>query len=260
MIHPKHLSAMARASAHSSVKRNRFKVLAGIAVTSALFFNAPTYAYEEYVDESAQVDPWESFNRKIFAFNDRVDRWVLRPVAKGYRAVTPDFVESGVSQFFSNLGEIRNLFNAGLQWKWGEAGRSVSRFGINSTFGFFGVLDVASDLNIEKVDEDFGQTLGAWGVGGGPYVVLPFLGPSNIRDTVSILPDRLLDPTQYVDHVPTGNSLLALELVDLRASLLDIDNIISGDRYAFIRDAYLQRRDYLVNDGEVEDDFLDDDW
>lgn len=232
----------------------------GLALAGALCMSASALAYDDYVDESAQADPWESFNRKIFAFNDRIDRWALRPVAKGYRAVTPDFVESGVSQFFSNLGEVRNMFNAGLQWKWGEVGRSVSRFGINSTFGFFGFFDVASDLKIEQVDEDFGQTLGAWGVGTGPYVVLPFLGPSNVRDTFSILPDRVLDPTQYVEHVPTSNSLLALELIDLRASLLDVDNIISGDRYAFIRDAYLQRRDYLVKDGEVEDDFLDDDW
>lgn len=217
-------------------------------------------AYEGYEDEAALVDPWEGFNRKVFAFNDRVDRWALRPAAQGYRAVTPDFMETGISQFFSNLGEIRNSVNAALQWKWGEAGRSAGRFVLNSTFGFLGVLDVASSLNVAKVDEDFGQTLGVWGVDTGPYVMLPFLGPSNVRDSIGIAPDRLLDPSRQIDDVAVSNSLLALEIISLRASLLDIDNIVSGDRYAFLRDAYLQRRNFLVNDGEVEDDFLEDDW
>lgn len=231
-----------------------------LAIAGVLSCASVTQAYDDYVDEAAAVDPWESLNRKVFAFNDRVDRWALRPIAKGYRAMTPDIVETGISQFFANLAEIRNMVNAGLQWKLNEVGRSAGRFGINTTFGLLGLFDVASALNIEKVDEDFGQTLGAWGLGTGPYVVLPFLGPSNVRDGFSILPDRFLDPAQQVDHIPTSNSLLAMEIIDLRASLLDIDNIISGDRYAFIRDAYLQRRNYLVNDGEVEDDFLDEDW
>lgn len=222
--------------------------------------SAHSQAYEGYVDETAQVDPWETVNRKIFSFNDRMDRWLLRPIAEGYRAVTPDFVETGVSNFFRNLTEIRNMVNAGLQGKWGEAGQSIGRFIVNATFGMLGVLDVASDLSLEPVDEDFGQTFGVWGVGTGPYVVLPFWGPSNVRDGFSIWPDRLLDPSKQIDDVRASNSLLALEVIDLRASLLDIDSIVSGDRYAFIRDAYLQRRNFLVKDGEVEDNFLDDDW
>ncbi|MEJ2742039.1 MAG: VacJ family lipoprotein [Gammaproteobacteria bacterium] len=240
-------------------------MVSGVALVSVLMIMGviapqPTWAYEGYVEESAEMDPWEPFNRRVFWFNDQMDRWFLRPIAVSYRAVMPDFAEKGVSNFFNNLEEIRNVVNAGAQFKWGKAGRSLGRFLINSTFGLAGVLDVASALNVGAVDEDFGQTLGHWHAKPGPYVVLPFLGPSTLRDTVGLVPDRLLNLTREINDIRTKNSAWSLEVVDLRASLLDVEDILSGDRYTFVRDAYLQNREFLVKDGEVVDDFLDDDW
>lgn len=203
-------------------------------------------------------DPWEGFNRKVFAFNDTADRWVLKPVAKGYTYVTPDPVERGVSNVFSNLLEVRNILNDVLQWKWGQAGNDTGRLLINSTLGIAGIFDVAKHMSLPKSEgEDFGQTLAVWGVGQGPYIVLPFLGPSNLRDTVALPVDWAADPLSYIDHVPTRNTSRALDFIHDRAALLDAEELISGDKYLFFREAYLQRRDYLVKDGEIEDDFGD---
>ncbi len=203
-------------------------------------------------------DPWEGFNRSIFSFNDTAERWVLKPVAKGYTAVTPDPVEQGVSNFFSNLLELRNVLNDVLQWKWGQAGNDFGRFLINSTLGVAGIFDVARHLDLPKSDgEDFGQTLATWGVGSGPYLVLPFLGPSTVRDTVVLPVDWATDPVSYIDHVPTRNSVRALDFIDKSTLLLDVGGLVSGDKYIFYREGYLQNRNYLINDGEVEDSFDD---
>lgn len=209
-------------------------------------------------EEQAPVDPWEGLNRKVFAFNETADRWVLRPVAKGYRKITPDPVERGVSNFFSNLAEVRNVLNSVLQGKWKQAGNDTGRFLVNSTLGVAGIFDVARHMNLPRSEgEDFGQTLAVWGVPSGPYVVLPFLGPSNLRDTVGVPVDWVVNPMDEIDEVRVRNTLRAMSFVNVRAELLDAESFVSGDRYVFFREVYLQRRNYLINDGQVEDDFDD---
>jgi phospholipid-binding lipoprotein MlaA len=204
-------------------------------------------------------DPWEGFNRKVFAFNDSVDGAVLKPLAKGYRAITPDPVEQSVGNVFSNLAEVKNVLNSVLQGKPKEALHDSGRFLVNSTLGILGLFDVAETFGLEQSDgEDFGQTLAVWGVSEGPYLVLPFFGPSSVRGLAGMPVDSLTDLVNQIDDVPTRNSLMALELLDLRASLLDVEGLASGDKYLFFREAYLQRREFLVNDGVVEDDFFDD--
>jgi phospholipid-binding lipoprotein MlaA len=201
-------------------------------------------------------DPWEGVNRKIYTFNDTADRYFLKPVAKGYQAITPQFVEDGIHNMFTNVGEVGSVLNSLLQAKFQHGAEDTGRFLINSTVGLLGFFDVASKLGLQPHDEDFGQTLGYWGVESGPYVVLPLLGPRTVRDAFGAVPDSYTDPIPYViDHVPTRNQVLAGRVVDMRASLLDAEELMSGDRYIFMRDAYLQRRQYLVNDGVVEDSF-----
>ena len=208
-------------------------------------------------DSSANADPWEPMNRKIYAFNDTADRYLVKPVAKGYRWVMPDFLENGVSNVFANLFEVTTVANDLLQFKFGQAASDTGRFLINTTVGLGGFFDVANKVGLEKHNEDFGQTLGYWGVKSGPYVVLPFLGSSTVRDGAMLVPETFTSPIGYVDHVPTRNSSYLLEKLDERVSLLDAEDLISGDPYTFIRNAYLQRREYLVKDGVVEDDFGD---
>lgn len=207
-------------------------------------------------------DPYQKFNRKIHAFNDFFDRWALKPAAKTYRFISPKPVERGVSNFFGNLGEVRNIVNDGLQWKWKQAGHDTGRLLINSTLGIGGLFDVAKHAGLKKSQgEDFDQTLAKWGVCSGNFIVLPFLGPSTFRDAVSIPFDRLLDPVTYIDHDNTRYAFTAAEIIQIRASLLEFEKLASGDRYLFLRDAYRQRRVYLQNDGEVkynaEDEFSD---
>lgn len=203
-------------------------------------------------------DPWESFNRKVFVFNDTLDTYALKPVAKGYRYITPDPVENGISRMFSNLGELVNICNDLLQGKFDQAGNDTGRFLFNTTIGLGGFFDVADKLGMPKNQgEDFGQTLGVWGVGEGPYIVLPLLGPGTVRDGPAQLVDFLLNPVPQIDHVPTRNTIHGVNIVSNRADLLKAEKLIKGDKYSFIRDVYLQRREYLLNDGEVEDDFGD---
>ena len=207
-------------------------------------------------------DPYESVNRRVFAFNEFMDRWVLKPVAEGYRWVTPGFVDRGVTNFFSNLGEIRNLLNSALQGDFRQAGSSTGRFLTNSTVGIGGLVDVASEVGLEYRREDFGQTLAVWGADGGPYIVLPFLGGSSIRDAFGRVPDVYLSPLTYMDDVAWRNSLRALDLVDTRADLIDSEALLSGDRYTFLKDIYEQRRQAAISNGvpsessyEFDEDF-----
>lgn len=201
-------------------------------------------------------DPWEGFNRKVFVFNDTLDTYALKPVAKGYRAITPDPVEDGISRMFSNLGEVVNVLNDVLQGKFGQAGNDTGRFLVNTTIGLVGFFDVADNLGLPKNDgEDFGQTLGVWGVGAGPFLMLPLFGPSTLRDGPARIVDQLVNPISEVDHVPTRNTIYGVEVISTRADLLKAEELIKGDKYSFIRDVYLQRREFLLNDGEVEDDF-----
>nr|WP_231489538.1 VacJ family lipoprotein [Halomonas saliphila] len=206
------------------------------------------------VEERHPDDPWEGFNRRVFSFNEALDRAVLKPVARGYRTVTPEPVQTGVGNFFSNLGEIRTALNSLLQAKPANAGLSTSRFLINTTVGIGGLWDFATPMGITAEEEDFGQTLGVWGLGEGPYLVLPLLGPSTVRDTSGLPLDMYTYPLTYVEDDAVRYGLTALRIIDMRAGLLDQEELIRGDRYVFIRDAYLQRRRFEVSDGELGDD------
>ncbi len=201
-------------------------------------------------------DPFENVNRRIFAFNNKVDSWVLKPVAQAYDSVTPEPVQTGVSNFFGNLTEVRNTLNSALQWKWADAAHSSGRFLINSTVGLAGLFDVAAKAGLAKQDgEDFGQTLAVWGIDSGPYLMLPLLGPATVRDGVGKPVDTLTHPLYYVDDSAWKYGLTALDIIDNRAGLLEVESLLSGDGYTLMRDYYLQNREYLINDGVVEDDF-----
>ena len=201
-------------------------------------------------------DPWQPFNRKVFAFNDFLDRWFLKPVARGYRAIMPRFLDDGVTNFFSNLGEPINLVNSLFQLKPDAAMTATGRFLFNTTFGLGGFFDVAGRMGLPAHDEDFGQTLGYWGVGTGPYLVLPFLGPSDVRDASGMTVDYFSPENlwSYI-HAPDWYYLRGLDAVDTRADLIPAEGLIEGDRYTFLRNAYLQRRQFLVKDGKVDDPF-----
>ena len=202
-------------------------------------------------------DPLEPMNRAIFEFNEIVDDNVLKPIAKGYKYVTPDPVEVGISNFFSNLGEIGTITNDLLQLKFAQAGRDTMRFFLNSTLGIFGIFDVATPLGLSKNKEDFGQTLGFWGVPDGPYLVLPFLGPSSFRDGPSMIVDYELSPVEQLHH-EERQVLQTLDIVDTRARLLRATKILdtaAKDKYIFIRESYLQKRESQINDGNVKEEF-----
>lgn len=207
-----------------------------------------------------KADPLEGLNRATYAFNDAADRAVLKPLAEGYKTVTPGFVRSGVSNAFSNLGDVAVGLNNFLQGKPGDGASDVGRFLVNSTLGVLGLFDVATPMGLEKHNEDFGQTLGKWGVGPGPYLVIPFMGPSTLRDAVGRGVDSQAGWSKQVDHVRTRNSAMGLELINVRASLLGAGETLDQaalDKYQFLRDAYLQRRLRMVNDGKVTQEQLD---
>ena len=211
-----------------------------------------------HADAAKDPDPYENINRKTHAFNETLDKYIARPVAKVYTNTVPDPVERGVVNFFSNLDDLTNIANSLLQAKFGQAANDTGRFLINSTLGIGGLFDVASRAGLPKGEgEDFGQTLGAWGVGEGPYLMLPLVGPSTLRDAPSKYIDSFANPVSELEDVSARNSLRLLGLVSTRAELLGLDDAISGDSYLFVRDVYLQRREYLVNDGAIEDDFGD---
>lgn len=204
---------------------------------------------------TAEQDPWENVNRAIFRFNDTLDTYALKPVAQGYQKITPEVVQKGVTNFFNNIGDVANLANNLLQGKVEHAGVDTSRVLFNSTFGVLGFMDVATPMGLQRNNEDFGQTLGAWGVSSGPYVMLPFFGPSTVRDGVALVPNAYMGPYPYMNNMGVRNGMYALDVVDDRANLLSAEKLITGDRYVFIRNAYLQNREYLIKDGEVVDDF-----
>ena len=205
-------------------------------------------------------DPYEGFNRGIYRFNDVVDRATLKPVAKGYKKVTPEWLRRSVGNFFSNLQYPATIVNQLLQGKPGAAARDTGRLLTNTLLGFGGLLDPASRVGLDKNDEDLGQTLGVWGVPSGPYIMLPFLGPTTIRDAPSSFAEFFIDPLTYADvkwEVLWG--MRALDIVDVRAQLLTLDPVIarSYDPYAFVRNSWLQRREYQVRDGDVPEENLE---
>lgn len=205
--------------------------------------------------QATESDPLERINRSLYAFNQAFDGYLVRPVAVTYNEVMPGFAKRGVSNFLDNLDDVNVIVNDLLQLKMDAALRDTCRLVLNSTAGLGGVLDVASELGLYKNNEDFGQTLGHWGVGDGGYLVVPFLGASTVRDTVGMIPDMLLNPIYWVTDSKTRSALFALDTVDTRIGYLAAESMITGDEYEFVRNAYLQRREYLVRDGEVYDEF-----
>lgn len=201
-------------------------------------------------------DPYEAYNRRMTGFNDDVDAMLLKPAATAYKEVTPAVVRTGISNFFGNLEDVWSFANSVLQLRPQAAVESALRFGVNTVFGLYGLLDIASEMGIEKHKEDFGQTLGRWGVPSGPYVVLPVLGPSTVRDSLALAVDTPGGLAAGVEHVPTRNSLQALRLLETRASLLRASRVLDEaalDKYTFTRDVYLQRRRSQITDGQGED-------
>jgi phospholipid-binding lipoprotein MlaA len=197
-------------------------------------------------------DPWESFNRTMFGFNETVDKAVVKPVASGYKAVTPDWLRKGVGNFFNNLQDVWSAVNNGLQGRGQEFSDSVGRVMVNSTIGMLGVFDVASDLNIERHSADFGLTLGRWGVPPGPYVVLPLLGPSTLREVAALPVDSRGKPVYNIGDQDTRTWLPIVNVVDIRAKYLNASDVLEGaalDAYTFRRDAYLQRQRNIQYDG-----------
>lgn len=212
-------------------------------------------------------DPLEGMNRGIYKFNDVTDKAVFKPVASAYKAVAPAPIRTGFNNFFSNLGSITSVLNNLLQFKFANAFSEAGRFVINSTFGLAGFIDLAGIDKIPVYKEDFGQTLGHWGVGTGAYLVLPFLGPSNVRDTTGLIFDTATtDPIKYthnIGQVRLHNQLRAAQFLDKRTQLLDASDLVddaSLDPYAFMRDAYLQRRASLVQDGLVPQELIKDEF
>ena len=197
-------------------------------------------------------DPWESFNRSVDAFNTGFDKAIGRPVAQTYKDYTPGPVQTGVSNFFSNLNDLVVVVNDLLQFKFQQAAQDLSRLAFNTTAGLLGFIDVSSPMGLPKHHEDFGQTLATWGVGSGPYLVLPFLGPNTVRDTTGLVGDAYVDPLFDIRNRDSRWGAIILRAIDTRASLLEASRIMekSGiDPYVFMRNAYLQHRENLIYDG-----------
>ena len=204
---------------------------------------------------STEVDPFQEINEKTHNFNLVLDEQLATPVARIYKKVTPDLVEKSITNFTHNIEDLSIAINNILQGKINNGISDLLRFTINSSLGVLGFFDIASNLGFEKNDEDFGQTLATWGMGAGPYIVLPGLGPSNLRDTLSMLPDAFLTPLYVIDHDRTSYSLTAIDIVETRARYLGLESVVIGDDYLFYRDAYLQSREFDILDGEVSEEF-----
>jgi len=197
-------------------------------------------------------DPWEGWNRNVQTFNDHLDSWVMKPVAQGYQTVTPAFVDKGVTNFFSNIDDINVVANDLLQFKLAQSGMDTGRLLVNTVVGLGGFVDVASKLSLPKHNEDLDQTLGIWGIPSGPYVVVPFLGPSTPRGVVGLAGDGATNPLYWINPAAIAYGTGTLRTIDTRADLLSATKIVdqaSVDRYEFIRNAYFQDRNYKIHDG-----------
>ena len=232
---------------HPRLARPRSRRMAVALVATALVGLSGASAH-------AQVsDPLEPVNRVIFSFNDKVDTYVLRPVAQTYVNIVPQLVRTGVSNVFGNVGDMFSAVNSLLQGKKEKLGNDLGRVLVNSTFGLGGIFDVAGYADVEKGNEDFGQTFGYWGIPAGPYLVIPFLGPSNIRDATGLVIQSYIDPVNQVTPDSARYELWGLRVIDARAGLLGTEDLVAGaalDRYTFIRSAYSQRRRSLIFDGK----------
>lgn len=215
-------------------------------------------------EEERNADPLEAINRPLFELNNKLDQYLLRPVAKGYDWIMPGFAKRGVGNLFANMYDFNSAINGALQGRFAGAAQGGGRFLVNSTLGLAGLFDVATPMGIRPYRTDFGHTLAIWGFDSGPYLMVPFFGPRTIRSGTGTVFDVYTSIPTYIDNVPVRNSLFGLELIDGRARLLQADELLSGDAYIFVRDAYLQQRETFVNDGVVQDDFSDfadeEDW
>ncbi|WP_255531201.1 VacJ family lipoprotein [Polynucleobacter sp. UK-Gri1-W3] len=210
--------------------------------------------------ERSPQDPWEPFNRSVFEFNEGLDAYVLKPVVTGYRFVLPEFVRDGIYNFFSNYNDIYTALYNLLQGKPGDAFNDLMRVVVNTTMGLGGLIDLATPGGLEKHKEDWGQTLGVWGVPSGPYVVLPFFGPSNVRDTFGTVADLESDYLfSFVKDIGLRNSITGLRVVNARNTYYEAGDLLDGaaiDKYSFMRDAYIQRREYQINEGREDEEPL----
>ena len=203
-------------------------------------------------------DPYENLNRKTFQFNENLDEKIAKPIAEIYSNFPPP-IKSGVTNFFNNLEEVDTFINQLLQGKPKESLNDLTRFIINSTIGLAGFIDVASKIGLERHEEDFGQTLGVWGVGQGPYIMLPVLGPSTLRDTLSRPVSSFLSVTFHMTEADVNIALKSIDAIETRERLLEVESLLSGDKYSFVKDAYIQSINYEVKDGiDVVDEFIDD--
>jgi len=240
------------------VKNNIKKFVQYCFVFIAILFSAGCATVEGPANPD---DPFESFNRSMFAFNEGVDKYAFKPAAKGYNFVMPDIASKGVSNFFSNVDDIVVFFNEILQFKIAEAVATSARIVFNTTFGLLGLIDVASDMDLPKHNEDFGQTLAVWGLPSGPYLVLPVIGPMNFRDTAGLAVDwTYFDPIFDRQTLRASLATLTVKYIDLRAGLLKASNILDDtvpDKYAFVRDAWQLRREFLIYDGYPPEDITE---
>ena len=209
----------------------------------------------QQTERVAKIDPFERVNRAVFSFNEAADDYVIKPAAEAYKFVLPEFVRTGVTNFFSNINDVLIAANNLLQGKPSNAASDIGRFLVNSTIGILGFFDVATDMGLDKNREDFGQTLAVWGVGDGPYVVLPFFGPSNVRDTVGLVVDIETDFMINTNKLNSDEKIAVngLRIINRRADLLDAGQLLEDaafDKYSFLRDGYIQRRRSQIYDGE----------
>ncbi|GDX84152.1 hypothetical protein LBMAG43_01940 [Methylococcaceae bacterium] len=245
-----------------------------IFTTSFVFLSVAACSAKQVKETPApKKDAFESFNRGMYSFNENLDKAILKPIAKGYMWATPDIVEKGVTNFFSNINDIGVTVNDLLQFKMTQSGMDASRFIVNTTAGGLGVVDVAQMVDLPKHNEDFGQTLGFWGVPAGNFLMLPFAGPSSPREMVGMLGDAMLNPFSYtflfgggVAVTAVSRGVNALDVTNTRATLMGTEKMINeaaSDKYNFIKNAYQQRREYLLHDGNISNqddiDLLDED-
>lgn len=205
-----------------------------------------------WASPSDQRDPWEDWNRKVFWFNETADQYVVRPVAKTYKDWTPKLIDDGITNFFDNLGSVVQVSNDLLQGRWSQAGKDSTRFLLNTTVGVLGFFDVADYIGLTSEPEDFGQSLAVWGVESGPYLMLPLLGSSTVRDAGGRVFDSWISPMNWAEDGATRLGMNSLDLLDTRGDLLNTEGLLSGDRYSFLRELYFQRRAYLIGEAEGE--------
>lgn len=241
------------------MKNNIKKILQYSFITITLLFASGCATIEGPANPD---DPFESFNRSMFAFNEGVDKYAFKPAAKGYNFIMPDIASKAVSNFFSNVDDIVVFANQILQFKIAAALATSARIVFNTTFGLLGLIDVASEMDLYKHNEDFGQTLAVWGVPSGPYLVLPVIGPMTIRDTAGLAVDwTYFDPIFNRQTLRASLATLTIKYIDIRAGLLKASNILDEtvpDKYAFVRDAYQLRREFLIYDGQPPEEFSED--